>query len=647
MNYPSTLIQALNNQTNSSRAIHYIRAEQKEHSITYTRLRERALGLLHHFQQSGVSRGDQMVLITQRNEAFLEAFWASLFGAVTAVPLSFGISDEHKWKLFRILRQLSRPWIVIDQANVLRLEKFAESNGLESEWMQVKDRLFMVEQIPNFTAAGTTEEIDRDETAFIQFSSGTTSDPKGVVLSHRNLVTNIIGIGEGMKISERDTTFSWMPLSHDMGLIGFHLTPLFFGIDQYIMPTEIFIRRPVLWLEKISQPNITVTCSPNFGYQHCLNAWAPAHAGKIILAHIRLIFNGAEPISVSLTEQFLQTFEPFGLKRETMFAVYGLAEASLAVAFPEAGKPLKQVMLSRHHLSTGAQVVADASGIVFMAEGKAVQGCEIRITDGEGNTLAPNTIGHIEIRGDNVTKGYLNLPELNATLIQNGWLTTGDLGFIDNDQDLVVTGREKDIIFVNAQNYYPHDLEIIAEKNLSIEKGKIAACGVRNPGDIQDQVILFVLHKGALEGFTPHIQALKRTITEQAGLEVAEVIPVAKLPKTTSGKLQRYLLGSRYLDGEFNDTIQQMRSYTQTLSAKNGKAPAERIEQFLKGLCDELIPEKQILPDDNIFEMGTTSLLLAQLFQRIDEAYPGKLEITDIFDYPTLSKLAAHIHSKE
>jgi len=647
MNYPSTLIQALNNQTNSSRSIHYIRGEHEEHSVTYARLRERALGLLHHFQQSGVARGDQMVLITQRNEAFLEAFWASLFGAVTAVPVSFGISDEHKWKLFRILRQLSRPWIVIDLANVARLEKFAESNGLEGEWMQVKDRLFIVEQIPNFTAAGKTEEIDGDETAFIQFSSGTTSDPKGVVLSHRNLVTNIIGIGRGMKISERDTTFSWMPLTHDMGLIGFHLTPLFFGVDQYIMPTEIFIRRPVLWLEKISQPNITVTCSPNFGYQHCLNAWSPAHSGRISLAQIRLIFNGAEPISVTLAEQFLQTFEPFGLKPETMFAVYGLAEASLAVAFPEAGKPLKQVRLSRQHLSTGTKVIADASGIVFVAEGKAVQGCEIRITDGEGHTLGPNTIGHIEISGDNVTKGYLNLPELNAQLIRNGWLTTGDLGFIDDDQDLVVTGREKDIIFVNSQNYYPHDLEIIAEENLSIEKGKIAACGVRSPGDIQDQIILFVLHKGALEGFVPQIPALKRTINEQAGLEVAEVIPVAKLPKTTSGKVQRYLLGSRYLDGEFNDTIHQMRSYTRNLAAKNGKAPADRIEQFLKGLCDELIPEKQIRPDDNIFEMGTTSLLLAQLFQRIDEAYPGKLEITDIFDYPTLSQLAAYIHSKE
>jgi acyl-CoA synthetase (AMP-forming)/AMP-acid ligase II len=183
-------------------------------------------------------------------------------------------------------------------------------------------------------------------------------------------------------------------------------------------------------------------------------------------------------------------------------------------------------------------------------------------------------------------------------MIQNGWLTTGDLGFIDTDQDLVVTGREKDIIFVNSQNYYPHDLEIIAEKNLSIGKGMIAACGVRRPGDVQDEIILFVLHKGAIEGFIPQISALKRAINEQAGLEITEVIPVVKLPKTTSGKIQRYLLGSRYLDGEFNDTIHRIRSYTQSATAQNGKASTDAIEQYLKSICDQLIPDKQIQPDD-------------------------------------------------
>jgi len=647
MNQATTLTAALNHHINSSSAIHFIKAEHESHSITYAQLRTRALGLLYHLQQSGADKGDELVLITQRNEAFLEGFWASILGGITAVPVSFGISDEHKWKLFRILRQLSRPRIMVDQPNVSRLEKFAEKNGLEQEWAMLKTRLFIVEEIPSFSTPGKMEEADENDIAFIQFSSGTTSDPKGVVLTHKNLITNISGIGKGMKMSSIDATFSWMPLSHDMGLIGFHLTPLFFGINQHLMPTELFIRRPLLWLHKISQQLITVTCSPNFGYQHCLNAWSAAKEGQISLSNIRLIFNGAEPISVPLVQQFLQTFEPYGLKAETMFTVYGLAEASLAVAFPEAGKALQFVTLSRSTLSTGTQVRPDENGVLFVVEGKAVEGCEIRITGTEQQVLPPHTIGRIEIKGDNVTKGYLNMPALNAEIIHNGWLNTGDLGFLNDKDELIVTGREKDIIFINGQNYYPHDIEIIAEERLDIEKGKIAACGVRRPTDIQDQIILFVLHKGTAADFFPKVSSIKKTVNESAGIDIAEVIPVQKLPKTTSGKIQRYLLGNRYLDGEFNSIIEELGAQARKLAENNETPEASTIEQTLKNICDELLPDKNIQPDDNIFELGTTSLLLAQLYQRIDETWPGKLEITDMFDYPTLNQLAAFLRSKE
>jgi len=646
MKQPLTLTAALNQHINSSSAIHFIKAEHESRSITYAELRTRALGLLHHLQNSGASKGDELVLITQRNEAFIEGFWAAVLGGIIAVPVSFGISDEHKWKLFRILRQLKRPWIMVDQPNVLRLEKFAEKNGLDQEWAVLKTRLLVIEEIPTFTALGKMEEADENQTAFIQFSSGTTSDPKGVVLTHKNLISNIIGIGEGMRMSSNDTTFSWMPLSHDMGLIGFHLTPLFFGINQYLMPTDLFIRRPLLWLHKISRQQITVTCSPNFGYQHCLNAWSAAKEGQINLSNIRLIFNGAEPISVPLVQQFLKTFHAYGLKPETMFTVYGLAEASLAVAFPEAGKPLKYVTLSRNGLSTGTQVIPDENGVLFVVEGKAVKGCEIRITAADHQVLPAQTIGKIEIKGDNVTKGYLNLPQLNAEMIKDGWLNTGDLGFLNTKAELIVTGREKDIIFINGQNYYPHDIEIIAEERLDIEKGKIAACGVRRPHDVQDQIILFVLHKGPAADFYPKVSSIKKTVNESAGIDVAEVIPVPKLPKTTSGKIQRYLLGNRYLDGEYNSIIEELSAQARKLVENNETLEVNTIEQTLQSICDELLPDKNIQPDDNIFELGTTSLMLAQLYQRIDEKWPGKLEITDMFDYPTLNQLAAFLRSK-
>jgi len=645
MNGFSTLVQALTENKSPSSGIHFINGAQDIRNITYTKLLDRALGLLHHIQQAGVNQGDQLILLTQRNEAFVEGFWAAQLGGVIAVPLSFGISDEHKWKLFRIIKQLTTSWILLDQAHVTRLEKFAGLNNLQAEWNSIKNHLFIIEQVPNFSAQGKIAAINEDDTTFIQFSSGTTSDPKGVVLTHKNLVTNITGIGIGMKITGADTTLSWMPLTHDMGLIGFHLVPLFFGISQYTIPTEVFIRRPLLWLQMMNQLKATVTCSPNFGYQHCLNAWSNDKAGDLNLKCIRLIFNGAEPISVPLINRFLETFSSYGLKRQSMFTVYGLAEASLAVAFPEAEVPFKYVNLKRSSLSPGANVVFEEDGIPFVVEGKGVQGCEIRITAHDSTVLPLNYIGKIEIKGDNVTGGYLNMPGLNEQMINDGWLNTGDLGFLNDEEDLVVTGRAKDIIFINGQNYYPHDIEIIAEARLGIDKGKIAACGVRKTEDVEDRVILFVLHKGAEESFYPQIASLKRVISEAIGISVTEVIPVNKIPKTTSGKVQRYLLGENYLNGEFEETINNIHAWL-LLSDTFENKELDSIEQKLKIICEELIPGNPVKPEDNFFEIGATSLLLAQLHHRVDEEFPGKLQISDFFEYPTIKQLSAHLQSK-
>jgi acyl-CoA synthetase (AMP-forming)/AMP-acid ligase II/acyl carrier protein len=645
MKSPVTLIQALGRSINSSATISFINGANETRQITYGKLIDRSLGLLYHFQQKGLGETDQLIIISQRNDAFLEGFWAALFGGVVAVPLSFGISDEHKWKLFRILKQLSKPWIMLDQANVLRLEKFAQSNNLTTEWEGVKQRLFVIENIPNFTGHGKVVDVKETDTAFIQFSSGSTGEPKGVVLSHKNLVTNIIGIGHGMKITSSDSTFSWMPLTHDMGLIGFHLVPTFFGINQYIMPVEVFIRRPMLWLEKISQLEATVTCSPNFGYRHCLNAWSGSGMDGLNLNHVRLIFNGAEPISVPLTNEFLDAFGQYGLQRNSMFTVYGMAEASLAVAFPEAEVPFKYVTLNRNHLATGRSVLPAEDGLPFVIEGKAVLGTRLRVMGEDENILPPNYIGSIEIKGDNVTAGYLNKPELNKQMIVDGWLKTGDLGFLTDDEELVVTGREKDIIFISGNNFYPHDIEAIAELNLGIENGKIAACGVRLPNNTEDSIILFVLHKGADATFYPQVAEIKRTVGEIAGVKITEVVPIAKMPKTTSGKIQRYILGEGYLDGVYDDFIIGLNAYYSSLAVSE-IGNDDYVESKLKIILEELLPGQQIGLDDNFFEIGATSLLLAQIHQRVDEQFPGALEVTDFFEYPTIAQLTDYIKAK-
>ncbi len=640
-----TLTQALDANQSNDVGITYIEGEKNEHTVSLQQLYDRALGILHHFQSKGVAPGDELIFLLNNNEQFVDAFWACLYGRIIPVPVGVGISDEHRLKLFRVFGKLNKPYLYTSQSNLYRLEAFAKTNHLQTEFQRIKSKTIILDDIEDVSQPGQRHDPQPEDTAFIQFSSGSTSEPKGVVLTHKNLIANIQSIAQISGISHQDTYLSWMPLTHDMGIIGFHLAPLVVKGHQYLMPTELFIRRPLLWLLKASEKQITVLSSPNFGYKHYLKQFHSKQPQNLDLSRIRLIFNGAEPISVGLTQEFLQTMAPSGLKPNAMYPVYGLAEASLAVAFPQPGTSLNSLRLDRQQLSPGDQVRFCQDGVDFISVGRPLPGCQVRITDDQDTPLAEQQVGYIQIKGDNVTNGYYQNQGLDrSSFADNGWLNTGDLGFLHNGE-LAITGRAKDIIFIHGMNYYPHDLEAIIEKQVGLELGKVAACGLRPENAATDEILVFVLYRGAMEDFIPLLKDIRRSINEQAGVEVTQVIPVRRIPKTTSGKIQRYRLGEDYRQGEFADVLTQLEQRLAAANAQGSDAKTE-IERTLKGICNAVINDRTVGVEDNIFEIGTSSLALAQIYERIEEIYPGQLEITDFFDYPTIVELASYLEAK-
>jgi acyl-CoA synthetase (AMP-forming)/AMP-acid ligase II len=488
-----------------------------------------------------------------------------------------------------------------------------------------------------------------DDIAFVQYSSGSTSEPKGVALTHRNLLTNIGAIAHGIKLTETDSGLSWMPLTHDMGLIGFHLTPFVMNVEHYLMPTALFVRRPQLWLAAASEKKATVLCSPNFGYRHFLKTFKADKSSTLDLKAVRILFNGAEPISVGLCEEFLTAMQPFGLRRSAMFPVYGLAEASLAATFPEPESGYSTVTLKRDALAVGQKIqttgASDPHANTLVFVGLPVEGCELRIVDASGHALPSDTVGHVLIRGDNVTRGYYqDATTTEATITGDGWLDTGDLGFCSSG-GLAITGRAKEILFVSGQNYYPHDLETVIEQNARIELGKVAIAGVRPENAETDELLAFVLYRGELPAFLETVKAVRKAVNEHIGVVVNHVIPVAKMPKTTSGKIQRYLLADSYQKGEFADAIGQLHELTAQVADAVPEAHSQ-VERNLKEICDSFLTDRPIGVHDNIFELGTSSLTLAQIYQRIEAIYPGQLEVTDFFDYPTIAELAKYLESR-
>ena len=646
-----TLTELFESNRTAAGTITYLEGENDSRDVSYAELHERALGILYHLQRIGARRGDKLILFLGNNEQFIDAFWAAIIGGIIPVPIALGISDEHRHKLLRVAHKLGAPFIYTERRSLDRIGAFAEQVGETEVFKGLRSRAFLVDDLDDISRAGKPYEAKPDDVAFIQFSSGSTSEPKGVVLTHSNVIANCDGVSQAAKLTEDDISMSWMPLTHDMGLIGFHIIMFSKRVHAHLMPTELFVRRPLLWLTLASRVRATILCSPNFGYKHYLKVLGERPVEGLDLSATRLIFNGAEPISVELCNEFLTRLEPAKLARNAMFPVYGLAEASLAVTFPEVGAPMRTITLNRHRLNVGSPVElvakSDKDAVELISEGKVIPYCKVRVTDDEDKPLPEDRIGHVHMTGDNVTRSYFENPEANAAAFTaDGWLRTGDLGLF-HQGELYISGRAKEIIFVNGQNYYPHDIEAIAQHVDGLELGKVVAAGVR-PADSQtEQLMVFVLHRSGMEDFLPLATRVTRLINEQTGLEVGAVIPVKRIPKTTSGKIQRHLLEESYLDGEFDTELKELAALR---AAERGGAPEagslSEIENKLTTIVDTAMQGKRVGLNDNLFEVGASSLKLIEIHERIDHDYPGLVDLTELFDFPTIAELARHLQSK-
>jgi len=405
-----------------------------------------------------------------------------------------------------------------------------------------------------------------EDTAFIQFSSGSTSQAKGVVLTHKNLLINIRDIVKSYQSLDREERMlSWVPMTHDMGIIALHMVSLVADWDQFLMPTRWFALNPSVWLRKVSEHRITYTGSPSFGCKHTLRFFKPGKNEDLDLSWLRLILTGAEPISAEVCHEFYRTLAPFGLKKTAMLPAYGLAEASVIVTLTDPAREFIEVHLDRNTINIGEKVILvdknSGNAVTFVDVGIPVDNCSVRIADQRCRPVSSGIIGHIQVKGGNVTSGYYNNKEANSSLITpDGWLDTGDLGYLKGGR-LVITGRVKDTIFVNGLTYYAHEIEFVCGELAGLKYYRTAACGVFNPQLQSEEIICFVEYKKRnLEDFRPLAAAIRKHVVKKVGAAVSHVIPVKKVPTTTSGKTQRYQLKQSYLRGEFDPVLKKLSS---------------------------------------------------------------------------------------
>ena len=630
-----------------SRKIVFVNGPGTEISISYGELLNQASAGALWLKENGVRAGDKVILALAQNENFVRAFWACVMAGAVPVPLAAPgrtlFASPAIERLNNVYRILGEPRVVVDRAAAGESEKMTVGEGREisgrGAW-GTTSRSFL--SLPKFAPAATKAipwEAQPSDIAFIQFSSGSTGTPKGVVLTHENVVANLRAIHAGAGVQPDDVAVSWMPLSHDLGLIGFMLGAVYCPHDLVLIQTGAFVRRPLLWLDMLHKFRGTLTACPNFGQSLVLSRMGGSHH-PWDLTSVRVLVNGAEPISVELMRAFMKALAPSGLRPEAMFPVYGLAEATLAVSFPRLGDGPETGCFNRRRLNTGDRVealsCASPEAVEIVCEGTAVAGCEIRIVDDDDRMMDDGVAGHVQARGASVTSGYYADADATQAALCHGWLRTGDMGFLRGGR-LYVTGRFKDILFVNGQNFYANDIEAVACEADGMAGRRVIACAWRPPHEYSDRLIIFVASTTP-ERDAAVLASVRHHLQAKLGLTPHALVPLApaRFPRTTSGKPQRYKLREQYERGEFDAVAERgAHPLDEKRGGKAKVAPRNPTEQFIHALWAREIGLRQdeFGIHERFSELGGKSLNAVLILGALEDHYglpltPDRLNFT-------------------
>ncbi len=517
---------------------------------TYKELLAEAKLVAAGLHNLGLKQKDNIIIATRSNRETVEILWgAFLLGLVPAVlqpPASFSGDTPPLTKLLRVFDLLDAPWVFMSA------EVKDEGTHLEGK-IKSKGEL-------DFTGSFPEPKLSPDDIAFIQFSSGSTGDPKGVMLTQNNLMVNMDAIRAGSDSHYPDKWGNWMPLFHDMGLIGYHITPIYSMVYQAQIETLDFIMNPGLWLNQLSMQKVTIGGTTNFGLALVLKY---LKRGKQLsdwdFSNMKTLLNGAEPISVKVMWEFVEALRQYKFKPEVMMPVYGMAEATLAIAFASLTAVPVTTAFNASLLDRDKKAVpvdpSDPAARLLSEVGVALPDIEIRITDDEDRQVVDGTAGHIQIKGPSITKGYYKNPEVTSSSFCGDWFRTGDMGFFFEGL-LYISGRFKDIIFKNGIHYFANDLEEVACSLEDIKYGKVSIGGTTDRETGEEKIIAFVagVSEEKARGVFLELRTLLRSTL---GIPIHEMVLIKsnEIPKTSSGKLQRYKLMQRYLTGDFNDKV--------------------------------------------------------------------------------------------
>ena len=558
-----TLIDYVNSRAqkqHNEAAYKFLHRSEEFKNLTYGELDCRAKAIAAYLQSLDVA-GERALLLYQPGIEFIIAFFGCLYAGVIAVPAYPPRRNQKMMRLEAIVKDASAKVILTTAPLLSKVEsRLADNPDLEAlHWLatdEVEVKLANSWQSP---------KVSSKTIAFLQYTSGSTGMPKGVIVDHGNLLHNERMIREAFGHTLDTTVVGWLPLFHDMGLIGNVLQPLYLGRTCILMSPADFLTKPIRWLQAISRYRATTSGGPNFAYDLCVRRTTPEQRADLDLSSWQVAFTGAEPVRAETLEQFAKTFEPYGFRREAFYPCYGMAETTL---FVTGGSKDDYPVIKSVDAATLEQNQVEA--VKRGNKARKIVSCghtwleqEVAIADPETLTrVADDGVGEIWVKGESVAQGYWNQPEKTEETFkayladsEGPFLRTGDLGFI-RDNELFVTGRLKDVIIVRGQNHYPQDIELTVEKSHpALRAGCGAAFTVEVKGSERLVIVQEVERSYLRKLDTPKVvDSIRQAVTAEHSLQpyATVLIRTGSIPKTSSGKVKRYACRSGFLDGSLN-----------------------------------------------------------------------------------------------
>jgi 1-acyl-sn-glycerol-3-phosphate acyltransferase len=547
-------------------------------ALTYATLRDRARSIAAGLATSDVRPGDSVAIMLPTSVDYFAVFMGVLFAGAVPVPL-YPPSRPAQFDDY-VRRQVG----ILENARATALVTTSEADRVARLLRSPVASLRFVTTVAGLETSGPTDvrpPVRATDVALLQYTSGSTGAPKGVVLTHADLLANLRAMARATATDSNDVFVSWLPLYHDMGLIGAWLGALCIGFPLVVMSPLSFLARPARWLRAISDHRATLSASPNFGFELCARKARDEDLEGVDLSRLRLLFNGAEPVSADTLEHFTSRFAAYGLRPEAIAPVYGLAEAAVGLAFPPPGRcPIVDRIEREPLIRSGRAVPVAGDGEAFpvVACGRALPGYELRVVDGPGNVLADRHEGRIEFRGPSATRGYFRNAAETGRLFDGDWLDTGDLGYLA-DGDIHLTGRAKDLIIRAGRNLHPEALERAVSDVPGVRAGCVAVFATPDPAAGTERLVVAVETRAHDVATHERVRAaVVSTTVDILGTPPDEVMLLGpgSVPKTSSGKIRRAACRQRYERGTLSRSPRPRRTIAR-LTARSWMTSARAV----------------------------------------------------------------------